>query len=421
MTTLKNKGIHKKSKQDRLAIIHKGLDFKKNKEKYKGTTWRSLNIELGKPYATGDSFRDAVKNYQQSLRVNGSAQHEDALPTASTDDTKLLELKKERAKFSSLRLDLNKTIRETARTELLYEEVLEAIKRLDSKNYVKPVFKKLQAQAPDKAFLLAFGDVHYGKKFGSLTNDYDINIAYNNFNNLYNQLLVEIKENKISTLHVTSLGDLIEGMTLRVSQLQALQIGLVDQTMQFMLFLGTWLEKLSEVVKIKYYSVKSSNHPQVRPFNSKSNEFPLEDMERIIGVFLENKFAKNDRVNIVLNEAKPDYYGINHTMFEIFNYSIIAIHGHESIVKKNIGGILKDLSWKYRKFFDYALIGHFHQNGIIQAGEGETNNCEIIRVPSMMGTDDFADSLLVGSKAGASLIMFTSKQGKRRVDDLIVN
>jgi hypothetical protein len=38
-----------------------------------------------------------------------------------------------------------------------------------------------------------------------------------------------------------------------------------------------------------------------------------------------------------------------------------------------------------------------------------------------MGSDNYADDLLVGSKAGASLFEFTESQGKRKTYDIILN
>lgn len=395
---------------NRLKAIYKGLEYKKNKENYPNTTWDSLNEELGKPFANGESFRCAVKSFQRSLRGDGEHVSEDALPYASNDEQKILELKKEKVKLSSLRIDLNKRIREQARNELLYEEFIRALR--ESVKLELPQFKKIQNQEDDKEYLLAFSDIHLGKKFKSFSNEYSVNTVYENFNKLYNEVYDLVLEKRIKTLHVLSLGDLIEGMTLRTSQLSKLEIGLIDQEIQIRKLLFNWLNKLSEIVNIKYYTVKSSNHTQIRPFNSKPNEFKDEDMERSILSYLVDMFQDNPRVEIIegnglFNELK------------LFNYSIVLLHGHE--IKGDYSDLLKDISWKTRKFYDYAFVGHRHCGGTIVSGEGATNNCEVIRVPSIMGSDEYADELLVGSKAGALFVEFTKKQGKREIIDIILN
>ena len=45
-------------------------------------------------------------------------------------EVKKIELQKEKNKIQSLRLDLNRIIRETSRTELLYEEFINTIKEM---------------------------------------------------------------------------------------------------------------------------------------------------------------------------------------------------------------------------------------------------------------------------------------------------
>lgn len=388
----------------REEVLKAGIAFKFHNE-FEGHTWDSLNEYFNKPYANGESFRNAAKHYQSKLRKTNSKY---VLPYASSDLDKILELKRERMKLSSLRVDLNRRIRENSRQELLIEEFIESCKRI--KHY-EPTFTKLQRQSSEKEYILAFADVHFGKLFVSLTNEYGIEIVEERFNKLYNEVIHYVDNFKIKTLHILNLGDSVEGMHLRVSQLQSLAIGLTDQVMKFSTLLINFLNKLSEKVKIEYHSVHSSNHTQIRPFGAKPNEFVQEDMERMILYHLKLAFKDNARVNVNTFEGK-------YPELQIFTYNVIMLHGHEH---KRYNTLLKKISWKMRKFYDYAFVGHYHQSGIISSGEGENNNCEVIRVPSMMGCDEYADQLLLGSKAGATLLEFTSTQGKRKTIDIILN
>ena len=92
-----------------------------------------------------------------------------------------------------------------------------------------------------------------GKQFKSITNAYDIEIMYERFNNLLSEVIEIIEENHINRLNILALGDFIEGMTLRLQQLSQLKIGMTQQTIQFMRFMVSWLNKLSEYVYITYY------------------------------------------------------------------------------------------------------------------------------------------------------------------------
>jgi len=325
-------------------------------------------------------------------------------------EEKLLELQKERYKLQTLRLDLNKTVRETSRSELKVEEFIQEMKRM--MNDVLPEFEVLQKQDYNKEYLLSFADAHYGKEFKSITNEYSIELVYDRFNRLLTEVVDIVNERGIRKLHILALGDLIEGMTLRVSQLNNLKIGMTQQTIQFMRFIVQWLRELSKYVEIVYYSTTLSNHTQIRPFGTKANQFEDEDVEKIIFAYIEDMFEANDRVTIVNSNEK-------FVMFKLFNYNLIATHGHKI---KNIKTFLNDISAKYKTFFDYLVVAHHHHNSISTVGEGNNgNNCEVIKVPSIMGTDEYADDLLVGAKAGALLIEFTENQGKRLTYDIILN
>lgn len=324
-------------------------------------------------------------------------------------EMKKLEIQKEKYKVQALRLDLNKIIRDSSKTELLYEEFINAIK--ETQKFELPNFKPLKIQNEDKEYVLSFADSHFGKEFKSITNEYSIEIVYERFNKLLSEMVEIIEERNIKHLHVLALGDLIEGMSLRIGMLPKLKVGMVQQTIMFMRFIVQWLKELSQYVTITYYSTNSSNHTQTRPFGTKANEFPEEDNEKIIHTYIYDMLESNSRITVVASEDK-------HTLFKIFDYHIIAWHGHNL---KNSTDFLDKASLKYKRFFDYAFLAHVHHTNIKTVGEGKTNNCEIIGIPSIMGSDDYADDLFVGAKSGAILIEFTRKQGKRNTTDIILN
>ena len=324
-------------------------------------------------------------------------------------EIKKIELQKEKDKIRTLRLDMNRIVRESARTELLYEEFLEEVRKTCSVPI--PEFQPLKSQSCSKGYVLSFADSHLGKEFKSITNEYNIDIVYSRFNKLLSEVFEIIQENNINKLTILALGDLIEGMCLRISQLQQLQIGMVSQTVQFMRFIVSWLNELSRYTEIVYHQVPYSNHSQIRPFGTKANEFASEDMENIIFTYVHDILKHNPRITIVECDTK-------YVIFKIFNYNVIACHGHGIKDRKRF---LKDVGEKYKIFFDYGFFAHYHSNNITTVGEGATNNCDIINVPSIMGTDDYADDLFVGSKAGATLIEFTEQQGKRKTYDIILN
>jgi len=398
------------TRQENETIKSYKLRLFRNKELYDIDTKQIADLidkETGETF-NESTYRKWFRNYEEGFvdARKESLSDEDILKEL---DIKQTSLQKEKYKIQTLRLDLNRIIRESSRSELLVEEFINAIKESSPLPY--PEFKPLQNQINDKQYVLSFADSHFGKQFESITNTYDLDIVYDRFNKLMSETIDIIEECKINKLIVLALGDLIEGMCLRISQLSNIKIGITKQTIQFMRFIVSWLNKLSEYVEIDYYQTPYSNHTQIRPFGTKANDFADEDMEQIIFVYIHDMLDSNPRVKV--NECLSKYL-----IFKIFNYNIIAGHGHDI---KNTTDFIKDASSKYKIFFDYAFFAHKHSNGNKAVGEGDSNNCEIINVPSIMGSDEYADSLFVGSKAGATLIEFTEKQGKRKTYDIILN
>ena len=85
-------------------------------------------------------------------------------------------------------------------------------------------------------------------------------------------------------------------------------------------------------------------------------------MEKIIFAYIHDLLESNERIDVVDCDDK-------YIMFKIFDYNIIACHGHDV---KNPDTFIKDVSNKYRVFFDYAFFAHKHSGATKTVGEGES-------------------------------------------------
>jgi hypothetical protein len=90
-------------------------------------------------------------------------------------------------------------------------------------------------------------------------------------------------------------------------------------------------------------------------------------------------------------------------------HEFVANHGHQV---KNVNSFLKDMSNFRRKFYDFYISAHKHHGEETTLCEGYDNNCELLLIPSIMGSDEYSDSLLLGGKAGAKLFIFEKGKGK---------
>jgi hypothetical protein len=75
---------------------------------------------------------------------------------------------------------------------------------------------------------------------------------------------------------------------------------------------------------------------------------------------------------------------------------------------------------QHRKFYDYCYSAHLHHGKEVTVNVGTTNNVEVLQLPSIMGGDEYSDSLLTGAKPGAKIHLFQEGRGKTIGYDIIL-
>lgn len=342
-----------------------------------------------------------VHKYYQEKYKNGIDSNELLLKL----EKKKLEIQAEKNKLSSLRLDLNKSVRNQSRIELWVEELIKA----SNITIQVPEFKPVNVPQ-NKEYLLTIADIHTGKKCQSLENYIDFNVIERRFWQLRDEMVELIKERQISTLKILNLGDTIDGL-LRASQIQHLEMQRPQQVVKAVRLIAEWLNSLSEYAYIDYKTVTSSNHSEGRPIGSQRGEFQNDDYEIIIYEWLKDILKSNNRIQ---------FQGNSIVEFDICGRKIGALHGHQlrGLDKKNL---LRDVAFHLNKDFQYLMIGHLHHTEIKTVGRNHLGNKEVIYCPSISGDDQYSDSIWTGSKAGALLFEFTEKQGRRSVTDIILD
>jgi hypothetical protein len=322
-------------------------------------------------------------------------------------EIKKIEIQKEKIKLSSLKTEYNKWMRQDARLELFFDEMKKSIKTIEVPDF-KPIF--IDKDKKGKIGLLGISDIHFGKLFTSINNKYSEDIFIERMNKLISETIELCKEQNISHLHVLNCGDDIEGMTLRISQLASLQHGMTDQVIKLARFMAKFLNKLSEHITITYHHVLSGNHSEIRAFNDKT--FTYENMERIIISYIHDVLENNPRITV------PEYNG-KYLDFKIFNYNIYAQHGQKV---KNPKNVIADASQQHRKFYDIAYFGHIHHEMTITTNEAKNNDCEVIYIPSIMGSDEYCDdNYFGGAKASAKFDVYEEDVCRKASFKIILN
>lgn len=363
-----------------------------------------LNIDCSADHLRKTAY-GMYEVYQYMKGKNNNSIDNEENNTIDNIEKKRLQLELERKKKQTISIEYNKILREQARNELIWDEVRKSIKKAEP-----PIFNEVPIQNRHKEEVLALADIHYGKQFKSLTNEYSCEIAKERMELLLSKTVEICDKEQINHLTVCNIGDDLEGL-IHIDQLKMLQMGLIDATIDFARFMAGWLNKLSQYVYIDYKHIISSNHTEIRPFNSKAGQFEEEDLEKILVNYIHDVLVNNERINVQIPEQ-------NYIDFNLLGYNFIMEHGQNV---KNIKNEIRDVSINHRKLYDYCLLAHYHHGEEITTYEGETNNCEVMIIPSIMGCDKYADDLKLGSKASAKLLTFEEGLGHTRTDNIILN
>lgn len=320
------------------------------------------------------------------------------------------DIRKERIKLQTVNVERNRLDRAESRQELYYEFIGKVIETLPLPDFEVCKNSK-NAYNTELEYLLALSDIHYGATFKSINNEYSKEIAKERLEYLTDCIIDFVKEKNISKLNIVGLGDFIQGI-LRIKDLQLNDSSIVKATVEISRLIGIMLNTISKYCYIDYYHVPNANHTQIRVLNAKPNELGDEDLEYIIGHYIQDLCSANERINVILSEDK-DFIKIH-----IQNHNIIAMHGHNI---KNIESSIKDLSMLNREFIDYLILGHWHSGKEIPSYEGICNDCEVLISPSFIGSDPYSDSIMKGSKSSVKIYGFNELYGHTETYKIILN
>lgn len=343
----------------------------------------------------GGKFRSEYEKSKENYNSNDSL------------DKKLTELRKERIKLQTANVERQRTDRAEARQEMFYEYIGSICDTLPL-----PKFSMIPTEVTSVEYLLTIADIHYGAVFESINNVYSPEIVHERFEYLLSQVIRFIQDHHVGKLHILGLGDDIQGI-LRVNDLKINDSSIVKATVEVSKLIASFLSALSVYCEVDYYHSPRANHTQIRPLGTKASELADEDLEYIIGHYIETLCSNNNRINVYLAAD-----GESNIIMNINGSDIIATHGHTLKDHKNA---LRNLSTLYGIDFNYCICGHYHGGNTFTSHEGFLNDCELIVAPSFVGSDPYSDSLNRGSKASCLILGFDSIYGHTETYKIILN
>ena len=198
-----------------------------------------------------------------------------------------------------------------------------------------------------------------------------------------------------------------------MSDLKINDSSVVKAVVEISRLIALFLNEISAYTTVEYYHSPTANHSQIRPLGTKASEIADEDLEYVIGNYIKDLCANNNRITIHLAEEGKQYIDI-----PIFDYNIIAMHGHQI---KNIETSVKDMSMLKRRFIDYLILGHFHNGKEIPSSESCCYDTEVLVSPSFIGSDPYSDSIMKGAKASVKIYGFDDLYGHTETHKIILN
>lgn len=373
---------------DKLAVMANETeqDYKKrlylSKEIY-DLTWNDIadliNGQYGYNYSP-DKYRKEARNFIMSEIYEPE-------PVKASDI--LWKAKKEKIKATDERVQANAIARMVARDEVFREIALESVKEMSKEKILDIPENTIKIESNQKAGILCIGDWHYGLDVDNFYNKYSPEIAKQRVLQLLKRVKDIIKKEKIYTIYLINLGDMINGrihLPLRLNS----RIDVVTQTMQVSELIAEFMTELSKDVLVNYYSVED-NHSRVEP--NKKDSLSTESFSRIIDWYLKERLINNKNIKFFEN-----YLGDDIASFKVYDYQVVAVHGDRDPQK----GIVDKLNSYLQTHVDLIISAHMHH-----FSADENNFTEFYCNGSLIGQDQFAADLRLLSKPSQLMFICT--------------
>lgn len=304
----------------------------------------------------------------------------------------LQELKKERMKLSDERASLNRKLRIQSRKENFHELAIKCAEIISQNNPVNinPCPNPIEGE---KSAVLTLSDFHFGLEINEFNNIYNSQVFEVRINKLLEKVINYIQLHKVNTVYILGLGDYLSGIIHTTTRIENRE-NIVQQVVKISEYLFQFMNFLSNYVEVYYYDI-NDNHSRVFP-NKDENEND-DSFGLFVRWYLEARFANSERIHIMQNEISNEI-GI----VEIYGRNYAFTHGH----KDKVGDIVQNLSLMTKKFYDAIFMGHLHH---FEANE--VHGTYIYINGTLSGTDAYANNIRKTSRPSQNLFILNKEEG----------
>ena len=365
-------------------------------------TWPEIAEVLNKQYRADEldyrdpsSYRKRYRNYLDAYEQIFSKEQfvDERIVDINSQMHELYKIKKQ---AQDQRRELRNLLTPEARFNNLIEAMVDSANRLCDERPLE--FEDYVGEHGDTEAVLSLADWHYGMVTDNIWNKYDTNICRQRVTQLVVKTIRYLQRHKVKALHILLLGDAAHG-ALHTSCRVASEEDTCDQLMHVSEIIAQAVNDLSKYVSEVNVYATYGNH--LRTVQNKDDNIHSDNMEKIIGWWLEQRLQKNDRVHII----KSDYYEF--LFLNVCGYNIVGAHGDLEKFKQFGLTVNTLFTKKYGQTIDYTISADKHH-----IEEFETMGIESTLVRSLCGTDEYSNKNRLYSAPGQTLMIFSRSEGK---------
>lgn len=307
-------------------------------------------------------------------------------------DSKMMQVKRETKKLQDQRRELNKIIASQARYEHLEEVLIDAAKSLDET--VGNMYDDCDPIpcGSDREAVLVLSDWHYGMTTDNVFNKYNTDICRNRVKNVIDNALKRITMNECDVLNIVLLGDFIHGAIHESARVASEEL-VVEQLMNVSEIIAQSVAYLSRYVSIVNVYNTYGNHGRV--VAKKEDNIHMDNLERLIGWWLNQRLSSLDNVNVLWNTENECI------VFNTCGHDVCCVHGDLDNVKTSPRLFYSLFKKKYGKDIECIILGDKHHRESFEE-LGVTS----ILCGALCGADEYASMKRLYSTPSQLLLIF---------------
>lgn len=339
-----------------------------------------------------ENYRQFVKKEQSKRgKLPSVATHADMVSDKKLDSIRdaLGEMYIAKRSAQNANRELNKVKREMTDRILLFEDLKEHISEMDFSELKGEKLPKLPKT--DNKMLVTASDWHVGL----LTDSYNYEVTLEKVEWYAQEVIHYAKLFNINTIHVASIGDLVEGAYLRSTQAFDIEFTFSKQVTKATGALFKFINLLSKELNVVYVGSVVGNHSRMFSKNL-TLENNSDSAENIIDENIKEFIRMSENPRIEIEDCKQSNTEI---AIDINGRKVKAVHG--DLLSKNGDRITKLIS-SDNIDYDVLVFGHYHNVSISERNHDKLE----IGTGSLYGTDGFSKKLGYDTIASQTIIVF---------------